>query len=142
VLDSDQFGLLAPSPDCFDRRMHGEADEEVSIQHGKVVRRLGSGFMKTHQGISVTLPLKETKSRLTGRDKKEVSLPLNCWMGMDPVVLELKKDSGGLWQRVQADRLLPKKGAKVGDNKTLGIDQGGALVGQVTVMQPQVQLKY
>ncbi|KAK5157012.1 hypothetical protein LTS14_004529 [Recurvomyces mirabilis] len=141
VLESGALGLLAPSPDCFRRNMNGEEHEEICIQHKDVMRRLGNGFTKTHQGINFALPLKEMKSRMTGRDKKEISLPLNCWIGGNNVVLELVRDSGGFWRRTQGERLQPKKGAKVGDNKTFGIDQGSALLGQVTVMQPRLRLR-
>ncbi|KAK4984341.1 hypothetical protein LTR66_008529 [Elasticomyces elasticus] len=51
-----EWGLLAPSPDCF-------------AQSGDIVQwdtqgRLGGGFQLTNQGVTVQLPLKETKTRM------------------------------------------------------------------------------
>jgi hypothetical protein len=118
TVEQSKWGLLAPSPDCF------ASSGDLVIIHRNVVPRLAGGFQRTHQGVNLTLPLRETKKSFIGTDKKEISLTLNCWKRDDPVVIELSRDPSGMWWRAQSDRVVPKKGAKVANNRVLGIDQG------------------
>ena len=134
--EQSRWGLLAPSPDCF------RPPSDVVILRNNIVPRLGSGFQQTHQGVQITLPLKETKNRWTGADRKEIDLTLNCWRAGDSeaATIQLSRDAQRVWMRAVGERLEYKKGAKVGNNRVMGIDQGSVLSMPITVSQPQMRL--
>lgn len=58
------------------------------------------------------------------------------------MVIELSRDAQRVWMRSDCMKCKEKKGVKVGDNRVLKIDQGQALLGTVTIAQPELQLTY
>lgn len=138
VFSDTKWGLLAPSPDCFQR------SGDIVIVHDKVKQRLQAGFQRTHQGIAITLPYPEVRSTMTGSYKWAISFPLNCWRIENgqraTIVLDLTRDSGGAYQRTECGRLKSNSGASVGgtsSKRTFGIDQGTMYMTPVTIAQPQ-----
>lgn len=130
------WGLLAPSPDCFKK-----SADVIVIRH-KVVQRLAGGFRKSYQGIFFTLPRPDVKKWLGGT-RNEVSLPLNCWRLHDNnvrerIVLQISRDSMWIYHRTQCNQLSSRSGAKVGSKRSLGIEQSATAT--ITVTQPQLDL--
>ncbi|KAK4986153.1 hypothetical protein LTR50_005525 [Elasticomyces elasticus] len=113
----NEWGLLAPSPDCF-------------AQSGDIVRRdaqgrLGGGIQLTNQGVTVQVPLQETKTRM-GLDKKELEFPLHCTRNNKTIVLMLERTNrrNPIWKRVKCrEGLKASSSAKVSNNRIFGIDQ-------------------
>jgi len=104
------WGLLAPSPDCF------RESRDMVVLADKATPRLRGGFQRTNQGVHLALPFKETKTMM-GTDKKEIILPLNCWMSREgmKIGLKLKRTSKAdtAWRREGCDRLEPTKARSI-----------------------------
>lgn len=134
--DKMTWGLLAPSPDCFNSPMHKLFDDNQAVP------RMGSGFTSTPQGVQIQMSFK-SGSEMTnwaGLARKNIQLALNCWRedgSSNPptILLDLTQDSG-VYRRVRCDKLSEKKGAKPGHNRVLGIDQ--VLTRPLTVQQPRL----
>lgn len=128
---NENCGLLAPSPDCFS----GDS-RDIVVWNDKVVKRLDGGFKRTNQGVCLALPLRETKNFI-GLDKKELSLPLNCWSTITRkrVVLKLQPNQTDktIWKRVECGSLVSGN-AKIGSNRVACINQ--QLTSVITVGQP------
>lgn len=142
----EQCGLLAPSPDCF------KTSTNLIIDPKLVVARMAGGFQRTQAGITFMVPTPDMSSRFNGAPKKSVQVPLNCWRRNEkgePVttMLELSRESDQIYTRVRSQQLEYKKGAKVGVMRvTFGIKYNAhassLYMSPVTVVQPQVQLRY
>ena len=133
-VQQSRWGFLAPSPDCF------VSTRRMVIVPKKVATRLGGGFNRTHQGIFITIPLKEAQ-RSFGRDRREINLPLNCWdeqRGMVTTVLKLVRDSDGVWTRADCHAVGRSGSAKVSKHQILD----AAKCAVITVAQPQAMLQY
>lgn len=114
---ADEWGLLAPSPDCF--------KSSLDIEHSQPAPRLGGGFQISSQGVTIALPLKETKS-MWGIDRKEIGFPLHCKRNGKTIVLQLRREmkKSPIWRRTTCNAPLVADGkAKVGNNRVTGIDQ-------------------
>jgi hypothetical protein len=134
-----QWGLLAPSPDCFKK------SGNVVIVQKDLVQRQGSGFQKTAQGLLLTLPLLEAENWFRMR-KSEITFPLNCWrlygnQRRETIVLTLRKDSGRVYRRAQCERLGSQRGAKVRDTRLLGMDQSHLGVATILVPLPTIDFE-
>ena len=75
-------------------------------------------------------------------NRKDISIPLNCWRSNDPIVLEVSRGSDRVWLRSDCTRCESKKGAKVGSNSVLNFSQSDVIVGAVIITQPPLQLSY
>ncbi|KAF3043800.1 hypothetical protein E8E12_010409 [Didymella heteroderae] len=124
--EQNKWGLLAPSPDCFERT------GDVFIDKGRVEMRPEGGFQKSHQGLFFSLPSKEVKHRFGG-PRNEISLPLNCWRFgnhgvLETIVLKLARIPDGEIFRIRCDQLDSQTGAKISH-------KGGVII---AVAQPQL----
>ncbi|KAL8963788.1 MAG: hypothetical protein Q9183_004957 [Haloplaca sp. 2 TL-2023] len=134
--DPKEWGLIAPSPDCF-----SEINDLVVLPN-LYVPRLGGGYQWGQQGVTFLMPMSPFSEarNIWGMARKKVMMPLNCWrFGRDGkpygIVLELvRMGSGTEYRRVQCDVLRTKKGARPADNKFGGLDQ--VLTVPMTVQQP------
>ncbi|KAK4497906.1 hypothetical protein PRZ48_010561 [Zasmidium cellare] len=112
----DEWGFLAPSPDCFTlSRDLAKAENPV---------RLGGGFRPSGQGINVSLPVMELRTFFRG-DLKEITFPLNCTRDGKTIVLRLMRPSTKslAWRRTDCSAPLREKAkAKVGDNRHWGVN--------------------
>ena len=133
--EPQSWGLLAPSPDCFQK-----FSDLVILQEMCVPRLLG-GYRWTQQGVQFQMPLKSGTevTNMFGLPRKEVTLSLNCWRyGTDGKPLNIKikllKD-GSIYRRVQCDDLGQKRGAKPKTNSVFGVDQ--AMTRPLTIAQPE-----
>ena len=129
-----EWGVLAPSPDCFE----GSGDV-VMPPPDNIVHRLGGGYVWTQQGVQFQMPLKSgtEATNMFGLIRKEITLALNCWKlagdgTPETVRLKLVKRQDG-YRRVELDRLDLKKGAKPSTDSVLGIDQ--AITRPLTITQ-------
>ena len=132
------WGLLTPSPDCFQR--YGD----LVILKEKVVPRLAGGYRWTQMGVQFHMPFRGGTEVMNvfGLPKTEVTLPLNCWRygvngGPLTINIELVKD-GNVYRRVQCKDLGQKRGAKPKTNTVIGFDQG--LTTSLTIAQPEFDL--
>ena len=108
-----EWGLLAPSPDCFEY-----SRDLVLPPPNKIVPRL-EGYRLTQQGVQFQMPAKsgtEATSWIFGMMRKEITLPLNCWKPypnskLQTVRIKLIKRNDG-YKRVQLNELDLKEGAK------------------------------
>ena len=128
------WGLLAPSPDCFRKY------NDLVVLEDKVVPRLAGGYSMTQQGVQFHMPVKPGTEavNLMGLQRSEIALTLNCWRYDDggklvTIQLQLVKN-GAVYSRAKCDKLEGKKGAKIGTNKAMGVDQ--VLTRPLTVAQP------
>ncbi|KAK4974034.1 hypothetical protein LTR66_011119 [Elasticomyces elasticus] len=130
---ADEWGLLAPSPDCF--------AQSGNIVQGNSDQRPGAGFQRTNRGVTVQLPPNATKS-FFGTDKTRIELPLTCTRHNRTIVLELARSEGGsaVWKRIQCRvRLNGSPTVRVSNNRNIGIDQ--LLTSTVTVGQNQLKMR-
>ena len=129
------WGLLAPSPDCF--KKYGD----LVILQDMCVPRLSGGYRWMQQGVQFQMPLKSGTevTNMFGLPRKEVTLSLNCWRyGTDGkpfnINIQLLKD-GDIYRRVQCNDLGQKRGAKPKTNSVFGIDQ--VMTRPLTIAQPE-----
>lgn len=134
-----EWGLLAPSPDCFK-----DSGDLVIPPPDWIITRLGGGYRWTQQGVQFHMPMKAgtEATNFFGLMKKEITLALNCWKpGPDgkPLTVRirlLKRNDG--YKRVQLEGLDLKKGAKPSTNNLLGVDQ--LLTRPLVITQPVLRL--
>lgn len=129
-----QWGLLAPSPDCF------AYSGDTLVDPRRVKLRINGGFHQNSQGITVTAGYGDGKNFL-GLNKSSISLPLNCWKitregSLETVVLELKGSSSKGWCRTDCETLRSSSRASIGSNW----GQGAVGHHTFTVLQPQLRL--
>lgn len=133
--DGNRWGLLAPSPDCF------EGSRGI-VRHDVSPRR-GDGFRWTPQGVTFEHSYKEMRNTF-GVQKSEINFVLNCATQDSQrntlgVVIQLKKISkgGDVWMREQCNSFGEgKKNPKKIDGRSLGIDQGSMAWLPLTARQP------
>lgn len=129
-----QWGLLAPSPDCFAYSWN------VVVDRRKVKQRINGGFHRMPQGIGVTTGYGDGKNFL-GLNKSSISLALNCWRlndrgSLETVVLELAGSSRKGWSRLDCHTLRSSSRSSVGRNW----GQGAMGHHMLTVNQPYIRL--
>ena len=110
--DHNQWGLLAPSPDCFKR------SGNICVRKNLVNMRPAGGFRRSHQGIFFAMPSKEV-NHMFGRPRNKINLPLNCWRllngeTLEAIVLRLSRGADGIIYRTQLQNVSSQKGVKVG----------------------------
>ncbi|KAI4282435.1 MAG: hypothetical protein L6R38_002937 [Xanthoria sp. 2 TBL-2021] len=130
------WGLLAPSPDCFSKY------NDLVVLPDLYVPRLSGGYRWTQQGVQFQMPMKSGTevTNLFGVARKEVTLALNCWRyGTDGkpynISIELLRN-GSVYRRVKCDDLGRKKGSKPKTNRVLGFDQ--VITRPLTITQPEL----
>ena len=135
--ENNKWGLLAPSPDCF------KDSGDIVIVQRKLKQRIAGRFQKTSEGIFLTLPLLEVQNFLRFTHS-QISFPLNCWRQnnqvLSTIVLQLSRDSGRTYYRTQCNQLGSRQGAKVGNTRQLGVDQGALGSAPVVILQPQLDI--
>lgn len=135
IFSEQQWGLLAPSPDCFAN------SGDLVVDPGRVEQRINGGFHVTPYGITVTTGYGDGKN-FFGLNKSSMSLALNCWRvtkerALETIVLELKGSSRKGWCRVECNTLKSSKWASIGSNW----GQGAMGHHTLTVQQPQFRLQ-
>ncbi|KAL8676594.1 MAG: hypothetical protein Q9224_007270, partial [Gallowayella concinna] len=135
--ESREWGLIAPSPNCFSR------SKDIVLLPNLHVPRLSGGYQWGQQGVTFQMsavPSAELRN-IWGFPRSKVTMPLNCWRyGSDGeahgVILELvKMGKESTFRRVQCDVLGQKKGAKPKNNRSGGADQVITIL--MTVPQPE-----
>nr|POE59347.1 hypothetical protein CFP56_24616 [Quercus suber] len=103
--DAKEWGLLAPSPDCF-KASKGLEKAKISPRHAR-------WFSWSSQGLVVSLSLMQTRNPFVmGIRKQKLHFRLNCKDGKSQVVVELarvKEDARVVWKRMGCDEELGKK---------------------------------
>ena len=126
--DKKEWGLLAPSPDCF--------TASSGVQKKEISPRRSKGFDWNNQGVTVSLPWRETRNSF-GVEKKAISFGLNCLQGDKQVVIELARVSEGgrvVWKRSECEKLGRRPEKKI-TGKSLGVQQPSAAYNDITVAQ-------
>ncbi|KAF1823925.1 uncharacterized protein K489DRAFT_429954 [Dissoconium aciculare CBS 342.82] len=133
-----EWGLLAPSPDCFAQ------SAGIVVDPSKVVSRPFGGIGLTARGVLINSPLKGHTDVMNflGRPRSHIILILNCWASFDrkaPTMhIELVKREDE-YVRVHCEELLQKVGARVPANQTMGVEI--PIPYQLTVFQPTFNLR-
>lgn len=129
----ERWGLLAPSPDCFER------SKNVVIT-GKIVPRLGGGYRWTQQGLQFQVSFKSGSeaTNWAGLPRSKIDWPLNCWERaangtLEAIVLHLVK-SDRAYLRDRLNNFDKSSKVKVTSNSVLGIDQ--QLTRSLVISQP------
>jgi hypothetical protein len=133
-----EWGLLAPSPDCFAN------SGDVVVDPAKVVTRPYGGYRLSARGVIIHTPLKGHTDVMNflGRPRSEIVLILNCWGGTGPraptLHVELSQ-RGEEYVRINCKGLLQKVGARVPSNRSMGVEI--PIPYQLTVIQPAFDLR-
>ena len=99
--NADEWGLLAPSPECFQKQ------RQIAIDVGKIRPRINEGFKPTSQGLR--LPMPKNNFVFVG---KNFAFILNCWTTdtkgqLKRVQIHLHRNStrSTVWKRVRCSEL-------------------------------------
>jgi len=126
-----QWGLLAPSPDCF-----VDSRDVIVDKRGP---RPGEGYVNTTLGVAFHLTvIPGSEATNWFRPRKMIEMPLHCWKpGRDgkPVAVMLHlKLFGNEFRRIRCNEWLTKAGAKPGTTRWIR-ENGPLAVLPVTVAQ-------
>jgi Heterokaryon incompatibility protein (HET) len=133
----DNWGLLAPSPDCFTK----EESSKLVILSDRVVLR---AYGWSQQAVQLQMPQKSgtEATNFFGLPRKKITLSLNCWRcdtDETPFIIQIELlKVGGVYTRVQCDRLGKKRNGRPANNSVIGIDQ--MVTRAVPVAQPDLDL--
>ncbi|KAL8863778.1 MAG: hypothetical protein Q9198_010346 [Flavoplaca austrocitrina] len=118
AFDPKEWGLLAPSPDCF------LDSKDFIVPPNLYVPRPGGGYQWGQQGVTFQMRARPGAEYVNvwGMPRSKVSLLLNCWRYGDGqaycVSIDLAR-KGDLYMKVQCNTLGEKKGARPKGNNPL-----------------------
>ena len=133
-----EWGLLAPSPDCFAH------SGNIVVVPERVVTRPFGGYRMSPRGLVLHSPLKGHTDVMNflGRPRSQIVFVLNCWTVENGKLLtihvELHK-RGEEYVRVNCDTLLQKAGASVASNRSMGVEI--PIPYALTIYQPPFELR-
>ena len=129
------WGLLAPSPDCFSKT------SDVVFLPDLLVQRLAGGYKWTQQGVQFQMPMAGFEvANIFGLPRKNFTLALNCWRYDKSdgkpcnIGIKLEKNKSGYRRVMLGDNDL-KKSSKPKSNRSMGVDQ--VITRPLTISQPE-----